>query len=411
VESTLSWGVHVHRGVQERNRNNTGGISSVPDADRKVEANETVAQQAQDGKSVSVRIDGISKQFRNGQLVLDEIDLEVQRGEVMFLLGSSGSGKSTLLRIISGLTEPSSGRIIIESEDVTDVSARKRGVGFVFQNFALFPHLTAKENIEFALRASGVPQHQWDDRVSRAMALGHIGGMESRYPRQLSGGQQQRLAVVRAVAAAPKVMLFDEPLSALDAVVRRRIRRELRELMYSLQVTSVFVSHDFMDVLDIGTRVAVLVNGKIEQVGTPQEVYAWPASISVASLTGRFNEFRGVVAEHQSNHVLQILGVGIGGSVDSADGDSSATGRDACVIVRPEDMIVAAQVSQLGGDEFGLPGDVVELRNASGVFECQVQLVDGTNVDARMWADGCSVQEGQRVYVSWRAGRGVLVDG
>jgi ABC-type Fe3+/spermidine/putrescine transport system ATPase subunit len=401
----------VHRTAQERNPSNPGAGSSVSDADPKVEGAQTVAQRAQHNASVSVRIDGVSKQFRNGQLVLDEIDLEVQRGEVMFLLGSSGSGKSTLLRIISGLTEPSSGRVIIESKDVTDVPARKRGVGFVFQNFALFPHLTARENIEFALRASGVPQDQWEDRVNQAMALGHITGMETRYPRQLSGGQQQRLAVVRAVAAAPKVMLFDEPLSALDAVVRRRIRRELRELMQSLQVTSLFVSHDFMDVLDIGTRVAVLVNGKIEQIGTPQEVYAWPASISVASLTGRFNEFHGVVVEHQANHVLQIPHVGTGGNVDAAHGNSTATGSDACVIVRPEDIIVAAENSQAPGHEFGLPGRVVELRNSSGVFECQVHLLDGTNVDAKMWADGSSLQEGQQVYVSWKAGRGVLVDG
>lgn len=371
---------------------------------------ESVALKTADVLSQQIEIDGVSKSFPRSGIVLHDINLSIERGEIMFLLGASGSGKSTLLRIISGLASPTSGRIIVGGVDVTHTPSRRRGVGFVFQDFALFPHMTVRQNIEFGLRCNRVPKAERPARVHEALRLGHIDGMGDRFPRQLSGGQQQRLAVVRAVACAPNVILFDEPLSSLDAVVRRAIRRQLRELLSSLDVTSVFVSHDFADVLDIGTRVAVLVDGRIVQVGRPADVYSFPESLEVASLTGRFNQLTGIISDARgARRLLSNDGQEICSKVQIGDPHFS-DGSEVTAILRPEDVVITPVTSDDRSSGLGgMSGTVTDVSQSGGVIHCEVVLEDGLLIEASGWAASEVVALGSKVSIRARDGRAVLV--
>ncbi len=241
---------------------------------------------------MGIVVENVSKNF--GDFVaVENVSLEVPSGSLTALLGPSGGGKSTLLRVIAGLEEPDSGAVLLDGEDLTHSPARERGVGFVFQHYAAFKHMTVRDNIAYGLKIRKRPKEECEQRVKELLELVHLDGFAHRYPAQLSGGQRQRMALARALAVEPKVMLLDEPFGALDATVRKELRAWLRRLHEDVHVTTIFVTHDQEEAMEVAEQIVVLNNGRIEQVGSPRELYERPASEFVMSFVGPVNQFDG----------------------------------------------------------------------------------------------------------------------
>ncbi len=284
---------------------------------------------------MSIEIRNVSKRFGDFQ-ALRNVNLDVESGELVALLGPSGCGKTTLLRIIAGLETADEGSILFSGEDTTDVHVRERQVGFVFQHYALFRHMTVFENVAFGLRVkprgARPAEAKIKEKVMDLLKLVQLDWLADRYPSQLSGGQRQRIALARALAVEPKVLLLDEPFGALDAKVRKELRRWLRRLHDELHVTSIFVTHDQEEALEVADRVVVINKGQIEQVGSPQEVWDTPASPFVYGFLGDVNLFHGR-ADHGE---VQLDGM----RFDSPE-HSSARDAKALAYVRPHDLSVA----------------------------------------------------------------------
>ncbi|MER3409323.1 MAG: sulfate ABC transporter ATP-binding protein [Thermoleophilia bacterium] len=241
---------------------------------------------------MSIVVRNLEKRF--GDFVaLDDVTLEIEEGSLTALLGPSGSGKSTLLRIIAGLERPDRGHVLISGADVTTLPPQKRGVGFVFQHYAAFKHMTVRENIAFGLTVRRRPKHEIRERVDRLIRLVQLEGMADRYPAQLSGGQRQRMALARALAPQPRVLLLDEPFGALDARVRRELRSWLRRLHEEVHVTTLFVTHDQAEAMELADKIALLNRGRLEQVGPPRELYERPRSAFVMRFLGDANVLDG----------------------------------------------------------------------------------------------------------------------
>ena len=241
---------------------------------------------------MSIRVESISKRFGDA-VALDDVSLEVASGSLTALLGPSGGGKSTLLRIIAGLDTPDSGTVTIGGEDLTEAPARQRGVGFCFQHYAPFRHLTVRRNVAFGLEIRRRPKAEITARVDELLELVGLAHLAERYPSQLSGGQRQRMALARALAIEPKVLLLDEPFGALDAQVRTQLRRWLRDLHDTLHVTTVLVTHDQEEAMEVADRLAVVNHGRLEQVGTPAELYDHPANEFVLTFLGPATKLNG----------------------------------------------------------------------------------------------------------------------
>ncbi|MGL5066046.1 MAG: sulfate/molybdate ABC transporter ATP-binding protein, partial [Microcoleus sp.] len=234
---------------------------------------------------MGIVVENVSKQFGSFQ-ALDRVSLKIESGSLVALLGPSGSGKSTLLRLIAGLEMPDSGKIWLTGQDATNTSVQERNIGFVFQHYALFKHMTVRKNIAFGMEIQKMPPAKVKARVEELLNLVQLAGLGDRYPSQLSGGQRQRVALARALAVEPKVLLLDEPFGALDAKVRKDLRAWLRRLHDEVHVTTVFVTHDQEEAMEVADRITVMNKGKIEQVGTPAEIYDHPASAFVMSFIG-----------------------------------------------------------------------------------------------------------------------------
>lgn len=245
---------------------------------------------------MSIVARNISKQFRQF-VALDNVSLEITQGELLVLLGPSGSGKTTLLRILAGLEFADAGEVLLQGESLADKPIQERDVGFVFQHYALFKHMTVFENVAFGLRVRnkkrGLSESQIHEKVMSLLKLVHLETFHHRYPHQLSGGQRQRVALARSLAIEPKVLLLDEPFGALDAKVRKELRRWLRRLHEDIPITTIFVTHDQDEALEVADRVVVMSHGKIEQIGTPDEVWHKPRSAFVYDFLGNYNEFEG----------------------------------------------------------------------------------------------------------------------
>ena len=277
----------------------------------------------------AITVTGASKRYGDFS-ALDNVDFVVPTGSLTALLGPSGSGKSTLLRAIAGLDTPDSGTITINGRDVTGVPPQRRGIGFVFQHYAAFKHLTVRDNVAFGLKIRKLPKTENKDKVDNLLEVVGLAGFQTRYPNQLSGGQRQRMALARALAVDPQVLLLDEPFGALDAKVREDLRAWLRRLHDEVHVTTVLVTHDQSEALDVADRIAVLNKGRIEQVGTPEEVYDSPANPFVMSFLGTVSSLNGILVRPHDIRVGRTPEMAIA----AGDGTAESTGVTRATIER-----------------------------------------------------------------------------
>src|SRR5437867_6374307 len=273
---------------------------------------------------------GVSKLFGKAS-VLENISFHVAEGEALVLLGASGSGKTTILRIIAGLEQPYTGKVILHGKDVTELPPRERGVGVIFQSYALFPKMTVEKNIGYGLRIRRQRRKEIRKTVNELISLVQLEEHRKKYPSQLSGGQQQRVAIARTLAYKPEVLLFDEPFGALDAQTRVHLRREIRALLRKVNVPAIFITHDQEEALELGDRVAVIYKGHIEQIGTPYEIYTNPATEYVATFLGAANILEGVVR----NSFLEIGTAQLPAQLDT---EKFKQGDCVKIVFRPEDV-------------------------------------------------------------------------
>src|ERR1700761_819551 len=251
-----------------------------------------------------IRFQGVQRQFGD-VMALAGLDLDIEDGELIALLGPSGCGKTTALRILGGFDRPTAGRVLVNDKDVTNVPPNKRDMGMVFQAYSLFPNMNVRDNVAFGLRMRGGGKPQRQQRADELLELVGLAQTADRYPHQLSGGQQQRVAIARALAIEPEVLLLDEPLSALDALVRHQLRAEIRSLQLRLGITTLFVTHDQAEALSIADRVGVMNSGRLEQIDTPENVYHRPATEFVADFVGAMNRIPGRVGDAGE---VQVMG-------------------------------------------------------------------------------------------------------
>lgn len=307
----------------------------------------------------AVRVEGISKKF-GAATVLEDINFEVSEGETIVLLGASGSGKTTILRIVAGLETPNSGRVVLHEKDVTNLPARQRGVGVIFQSYALFPKMTVEKNIGYGLRLRGKAKTEIQGITDKLIELTGLEEHRKKYPSQLSGGQQQRVAIARALAYSPEVLLFDEPFGALDAQIRTRLRREIRALLKEIKVPSIFITHDQEEALELGDRIAVLNQGKLEQIGTPYDVYNKPATEYVATFLGAANLLLGII--NNGKFEAEDIYLDIEHDTKLRDGQSVK------LVFRPEDVFLRKPENLMQNYQPLTDGYVDEI-NFVGAFE------------------------------------------
>ncbi len=283
----------------------------------------------------TVDIDAVTHRYAT-QPAVDDVTLSVHASEIMALLGPSGCGKTTLLRIIAGFVRQSAGQILVDGHSIDDRPPNLRNIGIVFQNYALFPHMTVGENIAYGLKARGRPTHEIGERVAQMIDVVRLGGMSDRLPRQLSGGQQQRVALARVLAVEPSVVLLDEPFSALDKSLRLDMQIEIKRLQRELGLTAILVTHDQDEAMSVADRIAVMNKGRIEQCDTPVAVYDRPSSLFVAGFIGSMNQFAGVVTGVDAGRAHIALDAG--GTMPAISHGSTSVGQRVIVAVRPEQL-------------------------------------------------------------------------
>jgi sulfate transport system ATP-binding protein len=320
------------------------------------------------GIAASVR--SISKRFKKTS-VLEDVSFDVSEGESLVLLGASGSGKTTILRIIAGLEQPDRGYVILHGQDVTDLPARERGVGVIFQSYALFPRMTVEKNIAYGLKIRRCPRKERRETVDRLIKLVQLEQHRKKYPWQLSGGQQQRVAIARTLAYKPQVLLFDEPFGALDAQTRVHLRREIRALLRQVKVPSIFITHDQEEALELGDRIAVLNEGKLEQIGTPDEVYNHPATEYVATFLGAANLLLGV-ATHG------FVEIGTARLPAEKETQRFRDGQSVKLVFRPEDVCISQDANLPEGCR-RLTNGVIEEVNFVGAYQRLTVRLDLTH--------------------------------
>lgn len=337
---------------------------------------------------MSIEIENIGKQFGDFT-ALKDVTLSIPSGELVALLGPSGSGKTTLLRIIAGLETPNMGRILFNGEDTTESHVRERKVGFVFQHYALFKHMTVFDNVAFGLtvrpKNTRPSKAEISDKVHELLRLVQLEGMAKRYPAQLSGGQRQRIALARALAVEPQVLLLDEPFGALDAQVRAELRRWLRKLHDEIHVTSVFVTHDQEEALEVADRIVVMNKGRIEQAGTPDQVYEHPANPFVLNFLGNVNLFHGRL-------------------------HAAGAGQDAVSYVRSHDI----EIERSRQDSTAISAEVKHIQKLGPAVRVTLAM-DGSGefVEAELTRDvfqNLGLQQGEQVYVRPRQVRVFVED-
>ena len=341
---------------------------------------------------MGIAVQNVSKQFGSFRAI-DDVNLEIKTGSLVALLGPSGSGKSTLLRMIAGLEQPDVGQIYLIGEDATYRKVQERHIGFVFQHYALFKHLTVRQNVAFALEIRKVPKNRIRHRVEELIDLVQLTGMGDRYPSQLSGGQRQRVALARALAVQPRVLLLDEPFGALDAKVRKELRTWLRNLHKEVQVTTVFVTHDQEEAMEVADEIVIMHHGRVEQVGSAAEIYDNPASSFVMSFIGPVNVLPPV------SGLLPRNGKVLGSDLSWDHHESSPSSFDPSVRVfwRPQDVLIQLQPS----DET-ITANVLRIIHLGWEIQAELELETGQTVTAHLSReeyDRLQLQRHQTVYV------------
>lgn len=342
-----------------------------------------------------LEIAGVTKRF-DDFVAVDNVSFRMRKGERLALLGPSGCGKTTLLNIIAGFIEESSGRILVADRDISANPPYKRNIGVVFQNYALFPHLTVRDNIAFGLKFRKLPRREIDAAIVQALEIVRLQGFADRYPHQLSGGQQQRTAIARAIAIKPEILLLDEPLSNLDAKLREDMRTDMLSILDDLAITTILVTHDQAEALSLAHRVAVISAGRIEQIGTPSEIYETPATGFVAGFVGQSNRLKGRIVAISANGAEVEVG---GQRLKSALArEGSVAGEDALVFIRAERLRVDRAPTQFDNHLRGKLKHVIYLGSEQrlviettvGVLTAVQPLVSGH----RPFADGEEVHCG-----------------
>ena len=391
---------------------------------------------------VSLELKEIKKSFTEGEAVLDNISLEISKGEFITLLGSSGCGKTTTLRIIAGLEQPDAGSVWLDGREVTGLEPNQRDVNTVFQNYALFPHMNVAENIGYGLKLKKVPKSEIKKKVSQMLELVQLEGYEKRKPSELSGGQKQRVAIARALVNNPKVLLLDEPLGALDLQLRRAMQIELKHLQKKLGITFIYITHDQEEAINMSDRIAVMRDGRIEQIGTPDEIYNHPKTSYVATFVGNANILHGVAESIQGeNAIVKIGNDKVIVKLEASQQDTKDTGakqhltagENVTLAVRSENVLLqeAAAIGDTGTDNgdivdismaggisdihdtnsiSGLQATVTEKNFAGGQLRVTLKLSDGTQLIASRYGIDASVAEGQTVRCSFLPADAVLVD-
>ena len=391
---------------------------------------------------VSLELKEIKKSFTEGEAVLDNISLEISKGEFITLLGSSGCGKTTTLRIIAGLEQPDAGSVWLDGREVTGLEPNQRDVNTVFQNYALFPHMNVAENIGYGLKLKKVPKSEIRKKVSQMLELVQLEGYEKRKPSELSGGQKQRVAIARALVNNPKVLLLDEPLGALDLQLRRAMQIELKHLQKKLGITFIYITHDQEEAINMSDRIAVMRDGRIEQIGTPDEIYNHPKTSYVATFVGNANILYGVAESIQGqNAIVKIGNDKVIVKLETSQQDTKDTGakqhltagENVTLAVRSENILLqeAAAIGDTGTDNgdtvdisvaggisdihdtnsiSGLQATVTEKNFAGGQLRVTLKLSDGTQLIASRYGIDASVAEGQTVRCSFLPADAVLVD-
>ena len=388
---------------------------------------------------VSLELKEIKKSFTEGEAVLDNISLEISKGEFITLLGSSGCGKTTTLRIIAGLEQPDAGSVWLDGREVTGLEPNQRDVNTVFQNYALFPHMNVAENIGYGLKLKKVPKSEIRKKVSQMLELVQLEGYEKRKPSELSGGQKQRVAIARALVNNPKVLLLDEPLGALDLQLRRAMQIELKHLQKKLGITFIYITHDQEEAINMSDRIAVMKDGRIEQIGTPDEIYNHPKTSYVATFVGNANILHGVAESIQGeNAIVKIGNDRVIVKLETSQQNTGAkqhlsAGERVTLAVRSENILLqetavigdtgtdhrdAVDISVSGGgldahnknSVSGLQATVTEKNFAGGQLRVTLKLSDGTQLIASRYGIDASVAEGQTVRCSFLPTDAVLVD-
>ena len=345
----------------------------------------------------------VKKSF-DGVEVLKGISLCVRKGDFVTLLGSSGCGKTTLLRIIAGLTEPDGGQVLLEGRDVLGQPPEKRDVNTIFQNYALFPHMTVYQNVAYALKIRGVGKPELDRRVREMLSLVQMEGSERKTPAQLSGGQRQRIAIARALINEPKVLLLDEPLGALDLQLRRQMQYELKKLQKQLGTTFIYVTHDQEEAINMSDRIVLLHDGGIEQQGTPNEIYDHPRTSYAARFVGSANVLHGT-AEHIDGSSVTLRN-DCGTMLSLTDGSQIRSGGSLSLAVRGENIEISRE-KPAGASICG----VVEANSyVGGMLRIPVRLCAGTEVIITRQGIHFDFSAGETVHLSWPAEAAVLVD-
>ena len=336
-------------------------------------------------------------------VALRALDLVVEDGEFLTLLGPSGCGKTTTLRMIAGFVDPSAGRILIDGREITHLPPNKREVGMVFQNYALFPHLTIGDNIAFALKQRGATQGERARRAGELLDLVRLPGMQGRYPAELSGGQRQRVAIARAIAHPPKILLMDEPLGALDLKLREAMQFELRDLQRKLSITTLYVTHDQGEAMAMSDRIVVMNGGRVEQIGTPEDIYRRPATRFVAEFIGRINFLPAVGT---GDGALRVADTRV---LAPASAGPIASGAGCTLAVRPEHMRVLPAGAAGGG------GNMLRGRVLHSVFAgSHVSLVidvAGLSVAVDSQVDAPVAVVGAEACVCWLPEHAIVLDG
>ena len=347
-----------------------------------------------------ITLSGLTKRYGSDVLAVDDVDLEIESGEFVTLVGPSGCGKTTTLRSIAGFEMPTAGSVRIGGADVTDAPPYERNTGMVFQDFALFPHMTVFENVAYGMEADGdYTRTEIEDRVAEMLALVELPEFGDRYPDQLSGGQQQRIALARALAPQPDALLLDEPLASLDKKLREQMQVELRRIQEEIGITTVFVTHNQEEALTMSDRLAVMNEGRFEQVGPPEDVYDEPDSRFVADFIGTANIFDSSVTGVENGYATVDTG---DTAIDAVRSDGVAAGDEVSVIVRPERFRFASEAAAVSADDAAnvFEGEITFKRHLGSSVESRLETADGRELVVVHRSGLHDHEPGDRVTVS-----------